>query len=254
MSGTGTIAMGTIEDEAGLLVISYRFRFADGVERVFVVQLDRETLALRPQPRRTWPEWTNLDYYQCANCPLSIAEHPRCPVAANMVDLIETFRDSISFEDVHVRVETKARVYEKQTSLQRGLAALMGIFMVTSGCPIMNRLRPMVDSHLPFATPDESMYRFMTSYLLGQYFIAKNGGTPDWEYRGFLLLLEEIRRVDIGFSRRLQELRIKDASLNALIILNLFGEMAEMAVTGDEMARIERIYMAHLAKANVAQE
>lgn len=237
------------EDDAGPLRISYRFRFADGAERVFDVRLDRETLALLPSPRRDWPEWTKLDYYQCANCPLSILEHPRCPIAANIVDLIEAFRDSISYEEVHVRVETEPRIYEKETSLQRGLAALMGIFMVTSGCPIMNRLRPMVDSHLPFATPDESMYRFLTSYLLGQYFVAKNGGTPDWEYRGFLQLLEEVRQVDIGFSRRLQELRIRDASLNALIILNLFGEMAEMAVTGDEMARMERIYRAHLGEA-----
>lgn len=229
-------------------VIRYRFEFTGGGTREFLVRLDPATLGILPDGRASWPEWTRLEYRRCASCTLDPATTPRCPIAANLAGIIEAFRDSVSHEEVLVRVETERRTYEKQTSLQRGLASLMGIYMVTSGCPVMDRLRPLVDTHLPFATLEESMYRYITSYLLEQYFVAKDGGEPDWEYRGFLLLLEEIRQVDIDFSHRLRDLKIKDASLNALIILNLFGEMAAMAVTGEEMERLERLYLAAVGR------
>lgn len=229
-------------------IIRYHFRFSEADTREFLVRLDPETLGILPDGRTSWPEWTHLAYRRCASCPLDPSLNPRCPIAANLAGIIEAFRDSVSHEEVLVRVETDRRTYEKRTSLQRGLASLMGIYMVTSGCPVMDRLRPMVDTHLPFASLEESMYRYITSYLLEQYFVAKDGGEPDWEYRGFLLLLEEIRQVDIDFSHRLRDLKIKDASINALIILNLFGEMTSMAVTGEEMERLERIYLAAVGR------
>ena len=53
--------------------------------------------------------------------------------------------------------------------------SLIGIYMVTSGCPIMDKLRPMARFHLPFASTEETIYRAISTYLLGQYFLEQKG-------------------------------------------------------------------------------
>lgn len=84
-------------------------------------------------PKR-WPSLTRPDHL--------------CPIAARVVDLVESFRDSVSYEEVTVTVETAERSFRSRTSLQKGLSGILGIYMVSSGCPVVNKLRPMVATHL----------------------------------------------------------------------------------------------------------
>ncbi len=160
----------------------YKFSLSDGDIREFGLELDSETLSLVRKEKEFYPEWTRLPYHKCPNCPLSDAQHMHCPIAANLVDLVEFFKDSISHEEVDVEITTETRRYVKHTSLQSGISSLIGIYMVTSGCPVMDKLRPMVRTHLPFATGEEAMYRTLSMYLLAQYFLYKRGQKPDWDF------------------------------------------------------------------------
>jgi hypothetical protein len=97
--------------------------------------------------------------------------------------------------------------------------------MVTSGCPIMDKLRPMVRFHLPFPSYDETRYRAMSMYLVGQYLRYKKGKKPDWDLKGFVKMYEEIKKVNRGFNERLQNINHANANTFALVILDSFASL-----------------------------
>jgi hypothetical protein len=117
--------------------------------------------------------------------------------------------------------------------------------MVTSGCPILDKLRPMVDMHLPFMNRQETLYRMVTMYLLAQYFRAKKAQPAEWDLAGLTRLLGDIREVNVAFCERLNAIEIKDASVNALVILSTLGDFPSRLITKRELARLERIFSRH---------
>ncbi|MEK6549068.1 MAG: hypothetical protein AABZ51_03110 [Nitrospirota bacterium] len=197
----------------------YKFRFPTGLEKNFEVVLNASTLELMTNRDALKPEWTKLKYHQCANCPLGDAV-AHCPVAVNLSTLVETFKDAISFQDIHVRVMTERRDFEAKTTLQEGLSSIIGIYMVTSNCPIMDRLRPNVRFHLPFASEEETIYRAISMYLTGQYFRMRNGEEPDWELKKLAEVYRGVSEVNKGMSERLAAASTKDANVNAVIHLS----------------------------------
>lgn len=122
----------------GAISISYRIAFDDGRTKEFVVCMDPDTLDIVPARESVPPEWARLELARCPNCPLDAAVHKDCPIAANMGDLIEFLKDLMSHDEVEVTVETRERRYMRRTSLQSVGSSLMGIIMVTSGCPVLN--------------------------------------------------------------------------------------------------------------------
>ncbi len=76
----------------------------------------------------------------------------------------------------------------------------MGIYMVTSGCPVMGKLKPMVKFHLPFASGEETSYRMVTMYLLAQFFKYKNGKEPDWDLKNLVKIYDNCFADQIIFS------------------------------------------------------
>jgi hypothetical protein len=229
------------------ITIAYRFTFKDGRERDFAITLDHATLQVVQAPRQSYPEWTALAYNKCPNCPLDEARHPRCPIAVNLVDVVEAFRDERSYDDIDVTVDMHERRYLKRASVQQALAAMIGVLTVTSGCPVLDKLRPMVDTHLPFMSPEESTYRVIAMYLLAQFFRSKQGLAPDWDLDQLVSLLEECRLSNAGLVRRLQTLGINDATLNALTVLNTMGEITSLSIDGD-LKRLEKIFSDHYGR------
>src|SRR3989338_3290428 len=138
--------------EEGPLTYQYIFTLPNGERKEFMTQLDRKTLSYLKPERASYPEWTALTYRKCANCPLNEQEHPRCPAAEGLVDIVEQFADAVSYDSTQVRVEADDRSYEHQMPLQKGLSGLIGLRMATSGCPVVRRLRPMTRHHLPFSS------------------------------------------------------------------------------------------------------
>lgn len=231
--------------DAPTKVIRYHFVFEDGSRHGVTIELDRNTLAMRAPERETWPEWTRLGFRQCPNCPLSESTHPQCPIARNMVDVVELLKDRLSYEKVDVSVEVEGRTYSKRTDLQSAAMSLVGIFTTTSGCPVLDKLRPMVDTHLPFMTSDEASYRMIGMYLMAQYFQNKWGQRADWKLDDLVTFLREARETNASYCRRLQSLGVKDAALNALSDLNAQGEITSMSIETADMARLEQIFRQH---------
>jgi hypothetical protein len=166
----------------------------------------------------------------------------------SLVDLVESFKGSISFEKAKIVFEFEDRTYFKHTALQEGLSSLIGIYMVTSGCPLMEKLKPMVRFHLPFATEEETMYRVISMYLLAQYFMYKKGQNPDWELKNLVKIYEDIRIVNKNICRRLANIKIEDSSINALITLDCFADAVTFSINENMLGEIELLFKAYLGK------
>jgi hypothetical protein len=227
--------------------LRYRFALTDGTERSFTVSLHPESLALQlPVATGPAPAWTALENEQCPNCPLRREDSPQCPVAVALDPVIMAFHSSISHHQAEITIETEARTYRKQATLQTGISGVIGLLMSTAGCPLLDKLRPMVRTHLPFATLPETMYRSMSMYLLAQYFIAERGGTPNWDMQGLADVYAEVRRVNKAFLRRLHTLKIEDASLNAIVNLDVFATFTSMTLEADRLEEVEALFSAYL--------
>jgi hypothetical protein len=228
------------------IVIEYRFRFEQGADKVFLVHLRKEDLQLALSPTAHRPSWTRLEHCQCSNCPLQGGEVAHCPAATGLVDLIDSFKDCLSTEFAEITVAVDAREYRKRAPIQYGVSALMGLLMATSGCPVMEKLRPMVHVHLPFATIEETMYRAVSMYLLGQFFRQQHQLDADWGMDHLVKIFEEVAEVNQAFSRRLVSINPKDASLNALANLDCFAMVTSFSITKDKLKELEPLFHAYL--------
>jgi hypothetical protein len=219
----------------------YDFVFENNSREVFNIQLNPETLDFIQSENSSLPAWTELENYKCDNCTLKSSLHTHCPIAKNLVDIIPPFINKLSYENALVRVETKDRTYELKTSIQKGLSSMLGILMVTSGCPTMDILRPMVRFHLPFATIEETMYRSASCYLLGQFFRYKNGKSYDWYMNNLSKAYESIQIVNIGMTQRLRSISDKDAGANAVIVLDIFAKELPYSIL-DGLKKLEYLF------------
>jgi hypothetical protein len=135
------------------MAIEYRITLDDNHQFSYGIELDRGYEAAAAQAA---PAWTRLEYQQCSNCPLSKDNFSNCPAAVDLHKVIEDFHGLPAFKKAAVWVRTPEREYSKQVSLEEGLRALLGVIMATSACPILGKLRPMAQNHLPFASNQNS--------------------------------------------------------------------------------------------------
>lgn len=157
--------------------------------------------------------------------------------------------DSGRLASEEIAVETEARTYLKRAPLQAGISGIIGLIMVTSGCPVMDRLRPMVRTHIPFSTLDETTYRALSMYLLSQYFVRRRGGTPNWDLSGLMEVYGEVRKVNKAFVKRLHTLQIEDASLNAIVNLDVFASFTSMNIATAQLEEVEQLFAAYFPAA-----
>ena len=225
---------------------SYKFIFADGTHRVFEVRLDPRDLSLIQEPRNTYPAWTQLSNHKCPDCPLAETAHAYCPTATGLVELVDFCRDLQSFQEVTVVVQVPQRTYSKETSLQMGLSSLAGIHMAAGGCPVLAKLRPMARFHLPFADLDETAYRVFSTYFLAQFFLARQGQTPDWDMTKLAETYRNIAKVNSAFCQRLLSTVKEDAALNAVSNLSTFGNFIEICINEDQLRSLQGFFSAYL--------
>lgn len=223
-------------------VLTYRFRWQDGREREFAVRLSLPSLSLQAPQRSALPEWTRLEFHQCANCPLKAAESPRCPVAVSMADLVELFKDCLSTEITEATIITDERQFQKTIPVQDGISSLMGLYMATGGCPILDKLRPMTLIHLPFSGLKETVYRSLSMYLTAQFLRQKRGLRPDWELKRIKPILDEIFQVNRHFIKRLLAVASQDASLNALAKLDCLAGYTLFSIQRDHIEELEAAF------------
>jgi len=234
-----------VDDADKVIRFQYRFIFSKGSERNIDVKLDDKTLNLIQTRKASYPKWTELKFHQCPNCSLHEGHHLFCPIAINFVDLVDFFETAISWDKVDLIIQTGERKYMKNTTLQQGISSLLGIYMVTSECPIMAKLKPMVRYHLPFPTMEETQYRVMSMYLLAQYFLYRQGKTPDWELKNLVKIYDDIQIVNKSLSKRLSNIKMKDAIPNALVKLDIFAKHISMLININALDEMECLFDAY---------
>lgn len=228
------------------LRIAYRFKFEDKDVIEVEVELDPETMSLRREQEGEPPSWAKLEQVGCSVCTLTPKEHEYCPVATNLAGVVDQFGAHRSYERVEVNVTTAERKVQGTTTLQHALSSLTGIFMVTSGCPIMDQLRPMVRFHLPLATLEETTYRAASMYLLAQYLRTLRGLKPDWSLDGLERIYSDVHQVNLSIARCIRNAAERDANANALVRLDLFTDGVAFSIRDalpDVKHLFERAYM-----------
>lgn len=231
-----------LDEDADEYQVTYFFSFSDGSEKRFDIVMDPITLTiLADQRTRPLPYWAKLDYHQCEGCPLDSKTHEYCPVASSMADVVEEFRDFVSYQVCDIRCDTPERSYLKTSSVQDGLFSIIGMLMAISGCPKMDFFKPMARFHLPFSSTEETMVRTTSMYLLRQYFENKNGQAPDLQLNNLNEKYQQVETVNRGILERIQGYTEKDADKNAIVILNSWAQLLSMEID-DQLVSIEYLF------------
>jgi len=227
----------------------YQFQFEDGYTKNYHIALDPKTLSLIPDEHRHQPQdWTKLNYKQCSICPLVIDSHPFCPIAVNIMELVETFKDVLSYHNCTILCETDDRTYSKNTSIMEGLSAIFGVIMATSDCPIMNFLKPMARFHLPFSSVEETTVRTASMYLLSLYFRYKDqSDIIKIDFKTLENHYVQVRQVNEGIIKRISNVSKQDADKNAIVTLHSLSLFLSMEIDYS-LSSLEYIFTAPYLK------
>lgn len=232
------------------LTIRYRFEVEGGSKQEFTVALDPKTF-LAPPPQAELPAWTRLDFHQCPNCPLSAGPGAMCPAAAQLPRLLGAFDDLLSYAVARVEVTTPQRTVTQDTTIQRGVGALMGLLMATSGCPLTAFFRPMARFHLPFADEEETLFRATSTFLLAHHFLSRKKGTPPpGTVEGLSRIYGEVHKMNKAMADRIRAATTTDASVNALIVLDMFTVLLPMEVES-HLSSLEEVFSSLLEEHEV---
>ena len=231
-------------------VVRYEIDFEDGPTTVFEVRLDAATLALKSPLPEDPPAWTELGFHVCPHCPLEPETSPRCPAAVALAPLVEVFDAFMSHHGCALTVHTAERtVTADRLQVQKALGSLMGLVMAASGCPYTARLRPMARFHLPLASPEETIYRATSMYLLAQYFREGEGLEPDWTLEGLSELYADLQVVNRHLSRRLNAVVSTDSAVNAVVSLDVFAAFLPMVI-GESLSDLRPVFRRWLEAGN----
>lgn len=212
--------------------ILYHIEITDKEVLKFKLNFEEKTYLYIPEVKKDLPKWAELEVSKCSNCPIKGEVY--CPAAVNIHDMVSRTKQNISHEEVKVVVKTKERAYVKKTDLQSALFSLMGMALATSRCPHFKFLRPMAIFHLPFSTIEDTLVRTIGFYLTNKYFKLQTGETDDKiEIEGLKKQYDELENVNKGLAERINLATKGDANKNAIVTLNLFAQMFDMASRQD---------------------
>lgn len=227
------------------ITVSYCFKFGKDSQQVFDLQFDAKNLELQGNIPATLPKWTRLDFYQCPNCTLDVKSHPHCPVAANIVNIVEHFDSIISYNETHLTVTTKERTISQDTTVQRGVGSLMGLVIATSGCPHTVFFKPMARFHLPLANDQETIYRAASMYLLAQYFLKKEGKPVDFKLEGLKDIYHNVQLVNYTIAERLRVASKSDSVVNAIVELDMYAQTLSFVIE-ESLEELRSLFTSYL--------
>ncbi|AJE14907.1 MULTISPECIES: DUF6901 family protein [Stutzerimonas] len=222
------------------MAIEYRITLDDEHDFSYRIELDR---SYDREAEAQAPHWTRLEHQRCANCPLSREQFSHCPAAVDLHRVIEDFQGLPAVQKALVWVRTPEREYTKVVGLEEGLRALLGVIMATSACPVLARLKPMAQQHLPFANNREFVLRAVSLYLARQYFNLREGRHADWELRGLVRSFQQLQLVNQAFWQRIHDTCKGDSNLKAF--LTFFSMASSLTVSLEtQLQKIRPMVMA----------
>lgn len=229
------------------LTIRYRFQSdsAEPTETRFELDLDPQRLEPRRVAEDDLPRWVDLDYYQCAHCPLRPDSHPHCPLALSLLPLVTRLGHWRSYLPVHLEVTTDERTVSAETTAQEAISSLMGLLIATSGCPHTRFLKPMARFHLPLSSPDETFYRVVSMYSLAQYFRGRHWLPVDFGFDALFERYEALGAVNDAVVNRLRAATREDGTLNAIVMLDALTQYVPTSLE-DSLAELEHLFHGYL--------
>lgn len=195
-----------------------------------------------PAPEGDIPEWCNLEYKQCPNCPLSGIWHKHCPLAVRLIPFVN-LPECNSYDEVKVDVGMENKTVLAETSAQEAFSSLLGLVMATSGCPHTSFFKPMAWYHQPFSTPDETMYRVCTTYLFS-LFLHKKGKSINISFDMLKKLYTNIHMINVHIAARIHSYSKTDSAVNAIVLLDLITKDLPIAVDED-LSELKKLFDSH---------
>ena len=212
-------------------LIIYDLRCGDDFEKQFKIRLNPRTFSIIPFNKESKPKWTVLTYEQCECCPVDVISHAYCPIAVNISEIVEEFKDRISIEECRVRCRTPERVYMKKTNLMEAITSIFGIIMATSGCPVLDIFKPMARFHLPFSTGEETTFRAVSMFLLRDYFKSDGSNSSMDVMKTLERHYARVKQVNEGLYARITSISSEDADKNAIVMLHSMSQLLCMEAT-----------------------
>jgi hypothetical protein len=231
--------MGDVMSE--IINYHYKLEFSRGKEIVFDIKLDKETLNILEE-QSDLPEWTKRGEFGCKNSICPLLDNETCPIAKVVHKQIQSFKNIDSIEPVNATLTTDERTINKKCSIQTAVASITGILMATCGCPVFNKLKPMVRFHLPFASLEETEFRVFSMYFLAQYLRGRKNLRQDHSLHTLQKLYVEIQKINMLAANKIQELERSDATINGLVILHSFGQMVSFTLEDDDLTSLENLF------------
>lgn len=222
------------------IVYQYQFNFPDKKIIELSLQIDPVTTSLILETD-DMPFWIALGYKQCPNCPLSLEHHLVCPVAKNLIPLLDVMGSLASYDQVNVVITTPGRTISADTTMQRAISAILGLIMATSSCPHTEYLKPMAHFHLPLATEEETIYRTTSMYLLAQYFKHKNGQDYELGFEGLTGIYQNLQILNRAMAERFRAAIKQDATVNAIILLDLLSQAVTWSIE-DQLDELQGLF------------
>ena len=121
------------------MIIKYIFSLDDN--RTFKYSVDLNRSYDFSSSHKDAADWCKLEFNQCSNCPLNKKDYSHCPPAIDLQKVITDFQKIPASAKVKIKVITSERTYYKETNLEVGVRALIGLVMATSSCPILSKLK-----------------------------------------------------------------------------------------------------------------
>jgi len=218
----------------------YNFHYADNTMDSVHIEID-EANDIVIDHDFTPPDWALLDHHQCRNCPLNAAEIKYCPAAKAIAYLFSDLSVKHSYEAVKIEVITDARNYTSDTTMQRALGSLLGLVFSVSNCPRTLFLKPMGIFHLPLSTEMDTLTRMFSFYILRKFFDYYQKKREMIDLEELIIDNKNLRIVNQDFAGRLRTSSKSDASLNAIILLDLLAQNVDYELY-DEFEKLKKVF------------
>jgi len=227
-----------------MINIQYVFKLDKRKPEIIDLQLDPQTLELISAPCENFPYWTQLDFHQCPHCPLDSIEHPVCPVAITLVDIVERFENVMSYDALDLEVTTSVRHVFQRTTAQRAISSLLGILFPSSGCPHTAFFKPMARFHLPLATEEETIFRASSMFLLAQYYLRGKNSARVFNFEGLKQIYKNMNLLNRNVAERLRNSSCTESSVNAIVLLDVFAHTMSFLIE-EQLDEIRHLFTSY---------
>ncbi len=180
--------------------------------------------------------WTKLETGQCPCCPLTAEDSYHCPAALSISSILSEFGSHKSTEKVVVSATDRAgRCIRWGADLQSALHPLARFALFSSGCPVTERLRLVVDDLPPLATKDEMLTHVMLRLRILQMREGERAhATLDQA-------LADLHVVASALCQRIRSGLKGDAVVNAVIMLDVVASLLEFNLQSFERTLGQKI-------------